>query len=306
MYNQGPTIRRIDPTNSFNDPSADWNASGNSEMGQFQPPPYKEYTQYPNAAYPPPGNYPNPSGYTGQQYGAPGGPQGPYPGLSAYYQGAYPGQPVVTIQPAFITRMPPAKPSPDHMCYSVFTMLCCCFPLGIAALVYSVSTRDANSCEQQELAARNSKMAFTLNGVALGIGMTVYVSMSRKWVVHHNRLKPYKGSLLGIPTSFFQSHVPLGVDNSDAPRSFPLNALSGALPFCPSTSPYVPKITVQQTAPAARTDCSDQTVTVPMPTVHSSSSQSPERALSTSVAPPQLTCSDRTVRKPERFKDIVC
>lgn len=28
--------------------------------------------------------------------------------------------------------------APDYLAYSIFTMLCCCLPLGVAALVYSI------------------------------------------------------------------------------------------------------------------------------------------------------------------------
>ncbi|XDV40815.1 hypothetical protein PO909_009816 [Leuciscus waleckii] len=97
-------------------------------------------------------------------------PQGPYA------QGPYPGQSVVTVRrTVFVTAAPQANPVPDYLCYSIFTMLCCCLPLGFAALVYSWSARDANISGQQALAEKNSKMARTLNHVAFAIGLVVTV-----------------------------------------------------------------------------------------------------------------------------------
>uniref|UniRef100_A0A3Q3W9T5 Uncharacterized protein n=1 Tax=Mola mola TaxID=94237 RepID=A0A3Q3W9T5_MOLML len=40
---------------------------------------------------------------------------------------------------ALRNRGPLVNPVNDYMCYSIFTMLCCCLPLGIAALIYSIS-----------------------------------------------------------------------------------------------------------------------------------------------------------------------
>ncbi len=57
-----------------------------------------------------------------------------------YAQGPYSGQTVIAAQPAaFVIAAPLANPAPDYMGYSIFTMLCCCLPLGIAALVFSCS-----------------------------------------------------------------------------------------------------------------------------------------------------------------------
>lgn len=52
----------------------------------------------------------------------------------------YAGQPTtITVQPTMlVTRTPLAQPFNDYLGYSIFTMLCCCLPLGIAALVYSI------------------------------------------------------------------------------------------------------------------------------------------------------------------------
>uniref|UniRef100_A0A3P8Z3A6 Transmembrane protein 91 n=1 Tax=Esox lucius TaxID=8010 RepID=A0A3P8Z3A6_ESOLU len=45
----------------------------------------------------------------------------------------------ITVQPTvFVTQGALPRPLPDYLCYSIFTMLCCCLPLGTAALIYSV------------------------------------------------------------------------------------------------------------------------------------------------------------------------
>uniref|UniRef100_A0A8C5GFA4 CD225/dispanin family protein n=1 Tax=Gouania willdenowi TaxID=441366 RepID=A0A8C5GFA4_GOUWI len=56
-------------------------------------------------------------------------------------------------------------------------MLCCCLPLGIAALVYSIS---ANNMGNQAAAERSSRTARTLNHVALGIGIGFIIL----WIVY--------------------------------------------------------------------------------------------------------------------------
>lgn len=60
----------------------------------------------------------------------------------------YPGQPAtVTVQPAvYVTQGPLANPVNDYLGYSIFTMLCCCLPLGIAALIYSISVSLIHKC----------------------------------------------------------------------------------------------------------------------------------------------------------------
>ncbi|XP_016394168.1 tumor suppressor candidate 5 homolog [Sinocyclocheilus rhinocerous] len=145
----------MDPNQSFNQPPGAWNSSEKSVM------------LYPSA--PPPAYQANPAGYP------PSFPSQPFP-QGPHAQGPYPGQPVVAVQPAvFVTAAPLASQVPDYLGYSIFTMLCCCFPLGIAALIFSCSARNANYSGQRELAESNSKTALNLNHAALGIGLIVIV-----------------------------------------------------------------------------------------------------------------------------------
>ncbi|XP_059364791.1 synapse differentiation-inducing gene protein 1-like isoform X1 [Carassius carassius] len=145
----------MDSSQSFNQPLMACDSSKKSAM--LQP------------AAPPPAYQDNLAGYPSSFPSHPA-PQGPYA------QGPYPGQSGVAVQPAvFVTAAPLARPVPDHLGYSIFTMLCCCLPLGIAALVFSCSTRNANYSGQQELAEKNSKTALTLNHFALALGLIFIV-----------------------------------------------------------------------------------------------------------------------------------
>ncbi|XP_056619058.1 synapse differentiation-inducing gene protein 1-like [Triplophysa dalaica] len=146
---------------------ADRDKSETSKLLQSDPPPYQEHFQHPNAGYPPAGSYPSTSGFQGQQYGAPAGP---------YNQGAYPGNSAVTVQPVvYLTTVPLTNPPPDYLVYSVFTLLCCCLPLGLAALVYSIYTREAVISGNRQLAESMSRTARMLNSIALGIGLTCLI-----------------------------------------------------------------------------------------------------------------------------------
>ncbi|XP_042629061.1 transmembrane protein 91-like [Cyprinus carpio] len=145
----------MDSSQSFNQPPEAWNSSEKSAMLHPSAPP----TAYQD----------NPAGYPPSFPSQPV-PQGPYT------QGPYSGQTVVAVQPAvFEIASPLANPLPDYLGYSIFTMLCCCLPLGIAALVFSCSTRNANYSGQRELAEKNSKTTLILNHAALGIGLVLLV-----------------------------------------------------------------------------------------------------------------------------------
>ncbi|XP_069057268.1 proline rich transmembrane protein 1B-like [Pleurodeles waltl] len=86
---------------------------------------------------------------------------------------------VVTTQPMVIVA-PARAYETDYLGYSIFTMLCCCLPIGIGALIYSIKTRDANNNGDADQARKLSRTALTLNNVALGLGIAITVA----WVAY--------------------------------------------------------------------------------------------------------------------------
>ncbi|XP_077455161.1 uncharacterized protein LOC144073310 [Stigmatopora argus] len=172
----------MDPTA----PQKEW-TNEKSSMGQAPPPAYRDN---PHPGYPLPGpaylHHPVPGLYP------------PYPQESAYppaYGGAVNGQQQYTVgqqyppQPGAVTfqhsviRGPLENPVKDYMCYSIFTMLCCCLPLGLAALIYSINTREANHSGDQMSAERCSRTARTLNHVSLGLGICIFIVGIASWAV---------------------------------------------------------------------------------------------------------------------------
>ena len=120
---------------------------------------------------------------------------------------------------------------------------------------------------------------------------------SRTWIVHHNRLKAYKGTLNSKPKKTILS----GLDKNSSAVP-PVTALSGALPFCPSAPPYVPKRTGQfilapvvETAPqSAPPSPSSSTVS----NSHVSPPASP-------VAQPVVSRTGRRICRPSKYRDFV-
>ncbi|KAG7475014.1 proline-rich transmembrane 1-like [Solea senegalensis] len=157
----------MDPSKSASAPPMEYRGE-KSSVGQMPPPAYQD-TTYPG--HPRPGYNPlQPQGF---------GPPPPYGGEGygphRYIMGQqHPGQPTIVQPTVYVARGPLVNPVNDYLCYSIFTLFCC-MPLGIAALIFSISTREANHAGDQMQAERSSKTARTLNHVALGIGLGFFI-----------------------------------------------------------------------------------------------------------------------------------
>jgi len=98
------------------------------EVGQPLLPLQQRPPEY-SIGFPPSQSYPSVLAQPVQHYGAPAA-------SVQYVQGPNPVQTVVTVQPPVNV---PFNPESDYLCCSIFTLLCCCMPLGSAALVYSIT-----------------------------------------------------------------------------------------------------------------------------------------------------------------------
>ncbi|KAL7868371.1 hypothetical protein SRHO_G00097550 [Serrasalmus rhombeus] len=120
---------------------------------------------------------------------------------------------------------------------------------------------------------------------------------SRRWVVHHNRLKAYKGTLPQEPVHSQEPAVSADAGMQPEPCHSNITALSGALPFCPPAPTYVPPRPSVQTghvhvgspsldsppAPVPPTDSQPSTSPMPVP------SSSPGSPFPTVLAPLSTT-----------------
>ncbi|XP_062517440.1 spore coat protein SP85-like [Corticium candelabrum] len=121
-----------------------------SSLGHEQPPPSGSYyppsqpPQYPNTQQPQPMMYPN----------------------AQHPQFMVPPTQIVTVGHV-----------DDYMPLSLLTLLCCCCPIGICALMSSMRVRDALRVGDHVGAMNASKSARSLNIVGIIIGCTVIVIM---------------------------------------------------------------------------------------------------------------------------------
>ncbi|XP_043973760.1 proline-rich transmembrane protein 1-like [Gambusia affinis] len=68
----------------------------------------------------------------------------------------------------------PESPVNDYFGYSIFTMVCCFFPLGIVALASSIATRNAVARGERRMAEQSSRLALMMNHSALATGIAVF------------------------------------------------------------------------------------------------------------------------------------
>ncbi|XP_040271454.1 transmembrane protein 233-like [Bufo bufo] len=92
----------------------------------------------------------------------------------------------VTVQPEQASYRAPQK---DYLIWSIVNLLCCCLPLGIVALLFSIKTRDA--CHQNDtvLANRSSRTAFNLNIAATVIGIVIIIIAVVVYVLVFTRMR---------------------------------------------------------------------------------------------------------------------
>uniref|UniRef100_A0A3B3I1G4 Uncharacterized protein n=1 Tax=Oryzias latipes TaxID=8090 RepID=A0A3B3I1G4_ORYLA len=75
---------------------------------------------------------------------------------------------------------------PSYLGWSIFNTVCCCLPLGIAAIIYSTKVNSANSAGNEFEAEDASRMAKKLNifgffiGIILIIIYIIYLSKMSK------------------------------------------------------------------------------------------------------------------------------
>lgn|SRR6218665_1401314 len=79
-------------------------------------------------------------------------------------------QQVVFVQPATL-----ADPPADHLGYSIFVTICCCWIIGLFAIIKSAECRSAIAAGDRSTADIKSRQAKKLGNVALGLGIVTLV-----------------------------------------------------------------------------------------------------------------------------------
>ncbi|XP_067326715.1 synapse differentiation-inducing gene protein 1-like [Anolis sagrei] len=70
----------------------------------------------------------------------------------------------------------PENNHPTYLGLSIFNLLCCCFPLGIAAIIYSCQVKNANAVGDSNQAAKASRTANILNILGIFFGVIVNIA----------------------------------------------------------------------------------------------------------------------------------
>ncbi|CAJ0950183.1 unnamed protein product [Ranitomeya imitator] len=82
---------------------------------------------------------------------------------------------VVTMQPGPVPHQTPQK---DYLVWSIVNLICCCLPIGLAAVIFSVKTRDATNQNNAALASKHSGTAYALNIAATVIGVILIIVLA--------------------------------------------------------------------------------------------------------------------------------
>jgi uncharacterized membrane protein len=86
-------------------------------------------------------------------------------------------QPVSAGAAGVVTGVMDKSPD-DYLFCSIFNTFCCCLFLGIAALIYSIKTRQANEHGQRDHAQQFSKKAKRFNTIAFAVGLILLIFYS--------------------------------------------------------------------------------------------------------------------------------
>lgn len=138
-----------------------------SQQGNFPAQPGDLQHQGPQQPYNAQPGYPGPQPFTGQPMGYPPG-----------YLGAQQSTTTVVMQQPSQTVILPAAPRPQNfMCLSIFTCLCCIWPIGLVAICFSSAVDSAYDGGDYEGARRNSRIALWLNvaSILCGVGLIVFL-----------------------------------------------------------------------------------------------------------------------------------
>ncbi|KAJ6668689.1 hypothetical protein lerEdw1_012172 [Lerista edwardsae] len=81
----------------------------------------------------------------------------------------------------------PQRNIPTYLGLSIFTMMCCCLPLGLAALITSHEVDNAMRAGDINRAASSSRTARTLNIIGIVVGIIALIVATVFWVTIFNK-----------------------------------------------------------------------------------------------------------------------
>ncbi|XP_041426007.1 synapse differentiation-inducing gene protein 1-like [Xenopus laevis] len=106
-------------------------------------------------------------------------------------------QPPSASQHAVVMNIQPVGRSyKDYLGCSIVNLICCCLPIGIAALIFSFKTREDIIRGDMVSADSDSRMALILNMVALGVGLLLNVlsiSIFIYYIIQYNYIQSLYG-----------------------------------------------------------------------------------------------------------------